>query len=781
MVKLLSLFASNFKRLNFDEPLVFGEGTILITGPNESGKSTILDAVLYALYGRMIKPSAVPANDEIISYGSSTATIRLEFSIQQRRFSVTRHVHRVRANEAALFELFPDGRSKSMARGQRPVSREIESLLSGITYGEILASSVLAQKDLERLVNQSREDRKRVVNAFLNLESFSDAADKIGEEISEIEGTRTKPGTLSIGKERLEALQRELQDFKQIRSEAETLEKQIEDAQIEAAAARTKYRELDDFVDLLERYDKANQETGRLHSEIAARESTRQSLEKQLQRIESFRKERGEVRESLAKLEDLPTIEETAQLIKNKMEELRRAEYEIGESSRRIESSRIEVAKQEIEPGIAQDMDRRISELRSRRRIGVPALALGMVSALLGFALQISRFSGSIWAPFILAGFLLLVIGTVLYRRVAQLYALQEKHRDALAQLQVFRSLKERLQLEEVGLQAKFSAVQQGKEDLKSLCLSVARYSELTASSAADPEKAAQAIVDVFEKERRAKLQLEDRLSMLEKQISVANEIESSFKAETGKIVELTKQQERISFPELPRGVVFSTLLLSQARREREQLSARIAQIQATVDVKRANLARAEAFVKEHEDVEVLLERQGREVSDLQRRVKVLLYAVEAIDKTAEALRARVKPLVEQHMGSIMPAITSGRYKAVQIDEEYRLKVWDPEAGEFKVRDVFSGGTDDQFLLALRLAFAMALLPEAKGSHPEFLFLDEPLGSADDARREGIVDLLVNELSKTFRQIFIISHIYGLEDRVQHLVRLEAGKVMEAF
>jgi len=37
-------------------------------------------------------------------------------------------------------------------------------------------------------------------------------------------------------------------------------------------------------------------------------------------------------------------------------------------------------------------------------------------------------------------------------------------------------------------------------------------------------------------------------------------------------------------------------------------------------------------------------------------------------------------------MGHILPIITLERYKAVQLDEEYKLRVWDPEAGEFKER-----------------------------------------------------------------------------------------------
>jgi len=130
-------------------------------------------------------------------------------------------------------------------------------------------------------------------------------------------------------------------------------------------------------------------------------------------------------------------------------------------------------------------------------------------------------------------------------------------------------------------------------------------------------------------------------------------------------------------------------------------------------------------------------------------------------------------------MGLILPTITTGRYKAVQLDDDYNFKVWDPDAGEFKVKEVFSGGTEDQFLLSMRLAFALALLPEVKGMHPEFLFLDEPLGSSDEERREGIIQLLNTELSARFKQIFLISHVADLQTEVQNVIRLENGRVVE--
>src|SRR5437879_7727279 len=93
-LKLLSLYAHNFKKLKFSQPLPFSEGISLITGLNESGKSTILDAILFALFGRMIRPSQKPSNDEIISYGASNCTVKQEIAIGPDKYRVKREVHK---------------------------------------------------------------------------------------------------------------------------------------------------------------------------------------------------------------------------------------------------------------------------------------------------------------------------------------------------------------------------------------------------------------------------------------------------------------------------------------------------------------------------------------------------------------------------------------------------------------------------------------------------------------------------------------------------------------
>lgn len=82
-------------------------------------------------------------------------------------------------------------------------------------------------------------------------------------------------------------------------------------------------------------------------------------------------------------------------------------------------------------------------------------------------------------------------------------------------------------------------------------------------------------------------------------------------------------------------------------------------------------------------------------------------------------------------------------------------------------------------MLAMRLAFALALIPQAKGRNPEFLFLDEPLGSSDRVRREGILALMHKELSENFKQIFLISHVGDLEVEADTIIEMDNGAVRE--
>jgi len=127
-------------------------------------------------------------------------------------------------------------------------------------------------------------------------------------------------------------------------------------------------------------------------------------------------------------------------------------------------------------------------------------------------------------------------------------------------------------------------------------------------------------------------------------------------------------------------------------------------------------------------------------------------------------IKKRLIPQIESYFAWIMPRLTRGRYHQVRLSDDFDISVYSDEKGDYVSLDTLSGGTMDQLLIALRLAFARAA---TSGSYypNQFLFLDEPISAFDESRRELFFDLL-ETLKEGFQQIFLISHLPHLEEFV---------------
>jgi len=166
------------------------------------------------------------------------------------------------------------------------------------------------------------------------------------------------------------------------------------------------------------------------------------------------------------------------------------------------------------------------------------------------------------------------------------------------------------------------------------------------------------------------------------------------------------------------------------------------------------------------------------------REMLIRERSVEIASLARKRIMQKVLPTTLDYFRRILPTLTRDRYHDAQLDPEtYRIQVWDERAGDggaFKEKNIFSGGTKDQFSLALRLAFALATLPQERGAAPSFIFLDEPLGSFDDERADALIQLLTEgEIARAFDQIFLISHVHVNERLFTHHVVLENGRVVE--
>lgn len=163
----------------------------------------------------------------------------------------------------------------------------------------------------------------------------------------------------------------------------------------------------------------------------------------------------------------------------------------------------------------------------------------------------------------------------------------------------------------------------------------------------------------------------------------------------------------------------------------------------------------------------------------LLRRARVLQHERALLSRVRDRILGAVLPDTERNMQLILPRLTAGRYHDARVDDQYRIQAWDEAAGEYVPKQVFSGGTKDQLSLALRLAFALASLPQELGASPGFLFLDEPLSSFDEERAEALIHLITKgELAAAFPQIYIISHSRAFDrSAFTYTIEMDRGAV----
>src|SRR5690606_8491782 len=101
-----------------------GLNLFAIAGPTGAGKSSILDTMLYALYGQVPRLGK-QGIAEVISHGRDALSVCLDFAVQGHHYRVTRRVkRRGKANPqtTALFVEVVDGAERPIAEGVREVN-----------------------------------------------------------------------------------------------------------------------------------------------------------------------------------------------------------------------------------------------------------------------------------------------------------------------------------------------------------------------------------------------------------------------------------------------------------------------------------------------------------------------------------------------------------------------------------------------------------------------------------------------------------------------------------
>lgn len=173
------------------------------------------------------------------------------------------------------------------------------------------------------------------------------------------------------------------------------------------------------------------------------------------------------------------------------------------------------------------------------------------------------------------------------------------------------------------------------------------------------------------------------------------------------------------------------------------------------------------------------------EKETLEYQIKVSDRSIKALKEVNAKILKDQTPLVEHFMSDYMGVISGGIYQNLKLEiiekekggVERHYKVYETESGKYVKLDRMSGGTQDQIMFALRLAFGMTLLPRSEFG-PQFLILDEVFSSSDPERRKNMINLIQTKLMDYFKQIIVITHLPDIAKEIPNSIEMSEGKII---
>lgn len=159
-----------------------GADLFALTGPTGSGKSSVIDAICFALYGSIPRLSGVAP---IISLGKPEARIRLVFDVDGSTYTVSRLV--VRQGEGASQRDVRLEGPDLVVEGVRDVDARIERLL-GLSFDHFTRTVVLPQGRFAAFLEDGPAARERLLKQLLDLGVYEEMRKRGASHAVRLEG-----------------------------------------------------------------------------------------------------------------------------------------------------------------------------------------------------------------------------------------------------------------------------------------------------------------------------------------------------------------------------------------------------------------------------------------------------------------------------------------------------------------------------------------------------------------------------------------------------------------
>jgi exonuclease SbcC len=316
MIKAIELvnFISHSRTL-----LAFNRGVTIFVGHNGSGKSSIIDAITFALYGQHTRKT----NKNLVRRGSEVSWLNLRFSVGSKEYNAYRRLGSNGQSQLAKFDQVLDSGNiveKNVVSGERKqfgdsMSGEIAKTL-GIDYKKLRVAAVVQQGELSSIIDSKPKEFKELLNSLIGIDRLDTAYQTMYEVVDRFrERLRDKNGgfddkQIASIKSAIQSRNTDLHDaenqLKKLEAQGDMLKEQIFHTENEIQRMEPlilQSRELHSTEDALVKYVT----------------SKRISMAQEVERLEGLVSETRESRKAISEKEE---VEINLQMIKSEIEEM---------------------------------------------------------------------------------------------------------------------------------------------------------------------------------------------------------------------------------------------------------------------------------------------------------------------------------------------------------------------------------------------------------------------------------------------------------------------------
>jgi exonuclease SbcC len=182
----LRLELTNFLAYRQPAPLDFtGIHVAVLCGENGAGKSSLLDAITWALWGR----SRAKTDTELVHQGQTEMRVEFTFALGDQVYRAVR-ARRVGKSANSLLDLQaanPEGRLVSIGEATIPKTQEKINRILRLTYETFTNSAYLVQGQADEFTGKRPTERKQVLADILGLQEWDDYEERAKKKIHAID------------------------------------------------------------------------------------------------------------------------------------------------------------------------------------------------------------------------------------------------------------------------------------------------------------------------------------------------------------------------------------------------------------------------------------------------------------------------------------------------------------------------------------------------------------------------------------------------------------------